>query len=55
MKEEMKKAKVNLHKVIVDEVLSYGGDYAENIELYKYIIDLAVAEITFICLEKGGH
>lgn len=51
-KEEMRKAKANLHKVIVEEVLSNGGNLSEDIEMYKYIIELATNEIIRNCLEK---
>ena len=44
-REEMRKAKANLHKVIVDEILSNGGSYVEDIEMYKYVIELATNEI----------
>ena len=49
--EEMRKAKANLHKIIVDEVLSNGGSFAEDIEMYRYIIELATNEIIYNCLE----
>ena len=51
--EEMRKAKANLHKAIVEEVLSNGGTYAEDIEMYKYIIELATNEIIHNCLEAN--
>lgn len=49
---EMRQAKANLHKVIVEEVLSNGGTLAEDIEMYKYIIELATNQIIYNCLEK---
>lgn len=49
---EMRQAKTNLHKVIVEEVLSNGGSLEEDVEMYKYIIELATNEIIYNCLKK---
>lgn len=42
---EMRKAKQELHKIIIDTVLSYGGTIEEDNELYKYIIGLCLNEL----------
>ena len=41
----MKKAKAELHKEIVDTILSFGGDIYDDAVLYKYIIELASNEL----------
>lgn len=46
---EMRKAKAELHKVIVDTVLSFGGTAFEDMEMYKYIIHLATDELIRGC------
>jgi hypothetical protein len=42
---EMRKAKQELHKIIIDTVLSYRGTIEEDNELYKYIIGLCLNEL----------
>ena len=42
---EMKKAKAELHKEIVDTILSFGGDIYDDAILYRYIIELASNEL----------
>ena len=44
-KAELRQAKADLHKIIVDEVLSKGGTMADDIEMYKYVIELATNEL----------
>lgn len=43
--EEMRKAKAELHKVIVDTVLSFGGALHDDATMYRYIIELASNEL----------
>lgn len=42
---EMRKAKAELHKEIVETVLSFGGDLHDDATLYRYIIELASNEL----------
>ena len=42
---EIRKAKAELHKDIVETVLSFGGDLYDDAILYKYIIELASNEL----------
>lgn len=42
---EMREAKAELHKTIVDTVLSFGGDLRDDAMLYKYVIELASNEL----------
>ena len=49
---EMRQAKANLHKAIIDEILSYGGTIEEDVEMYQYVIELATNEIIY---NLGGN
>ena len=42
---EMRKAKAELHKEIVDTILSFGGDLYDDAALYKYLIEFASNEL----------
>ena len=42
---EMRQAKGNLHYLIVDEILSYGGTWQDDAELWLYVIELASSEL----------
>ena len=42
---EMRKAKAELHKVIIDTVLSFGGTLHDDATMYRYIIELASNEL----------
>ena len=42
---EMRKAKAELHKEIIETVLSFGGDLHDDATLYRYIIELASNEL----------
>ena len=43
--QEMRKAKAELHKIIVDTVLSFGGTLHDDAVMYNYIIELASNEL----------
>lgn len=43
--EEMRKAKAELHKVIIDTVLAFGGTLHDDAIMYQYIIELASNEL----------
>ena len=42
---EIRQAKGNLHCLIVDEILSHGGTWQDQTELWLYIIGLASSEL----------
>jgi hypothetical protein len=42
---ELRQAKANLHYDIVNEVLSYGGTWEEDAQMWLYIIELASSEL----------
>lgn len=42
---EMRKAKAELYKVVVETVLSFGGDLHDDAMMYRYIIELASNEL----------
>jgi hypothetical protein len=42
---EMRKAKAELHKVIIDTVLAFGGTLHDDATMYRYIIELASNEL----------
>ena len=48
---EIRQAKGNLHYVIVDEILSYGGTWQNDAELWLYVIELASTELQKIHTE----
>ena len=50
-KAEMRKAKAELHKVMIETVLSFGGDLYDDATLYKYIIEFASNEL-LICVSS---
>jgi hypothetical protein len=41
--------KAELHKVIVDTILSYGGTSTDDAELYGYVISLCTNELIRMC------
>lgn len=43
--QEMRRAKAELHKVIIDTVLSFGGTLHDDATMYRYIIELASNEL----------
>lgn len=49
---EMRKAKAELHKAIVDTVLSYGGNAKEDATLFRYAIEVASNELFQCVMEK---
>ncbi len=49
---EMRKAKAELHKVMVETVLSFGGGLHDDATLYRYIIELASNELLSCVSEK---
>ena len=48
---EMRKAKTELHSLIIDKVFSFSIDAKENAELFQYIIELASREM-FECVKE---
>ena len=42
---EMRKAKAELHKIIIDTVLGFGGTLHDDATMYQYIIELASNEL----------
>lgn len=46
---EKREAKAELHKVIVETILSYGGTAADDAELYGYVISLCTDELIRMC------
>lgn len=46
---EKQEAKAELHKVIVETILSYGGTVADDAELYGYVISLCTDELIRMC------
>ena len=42
---EIRQAKGNLHCLLVDEILSYGGTWQNEAELWLYVIGLASSEL----------
>lgn len=42
---ELRQAKGNLHCLIIDEILSHGGTWQNEVELWLYVIELASAEL----------
>lgn len=42
---EMRKAKAELHSLIIDKVFSFSADAKENAELFQYIIELVSREM----------
>ena len=42
---EIRQAKGNLHCLIVDEILSHGGTWQNEAELWMYVIELASTEL----------
>ena len=42
---EIRQAKGNLHCLIVDEILSHGGTWQDEAELWMYVIGLASTEL----------
>ena len=42
---ELKQAKANLHYDIVNNILSYGGTWEEDAQMWLYVIELASSEL----------
>lgn len=42
---ELRQAKANLHYDIVNNILSYGGTWEEDAQMWLYIIELASSEL----------
>ena len=42
---ELKQAKANLHYDIVNNILSYGGTWEEDAQMWLYVIQLASSEL----------
>lgn len=42
---ELRQAKANLHYDIVNNILSYGGTWEEDAQMWLYIIELASTEL----------
>ena len=42
---ELRQAKANLHHDIVNNILSYGGTWEEDAQMWLYVIELASAEL----------
>ena len=42
---EMRQAKANLHYDIVNNILSYGGTWQEDAQMWLYVIELASSEL----------
>lgn len=42
---ELRQAKANLHCTIVDEILSYGGTWQDDAQMWLYVIELASTEL----------
>lgn len=51
---EMREAKAELHKVIVNTVLSFGGNLKEDATLYRYAIEVASNEL-FHCVTESQN
>lgn len=49
---EMRKAKAELHKVIIDTVLAFGGTLQDDATMYRYVIELASNELLACVVEK---
>ena len=42
---ELRQAKANLHVDIVNSILSYGGTWQEDAQMWMYVIELASSEL----------
>lgn len=42
---ELRQAKANLHYDIVNNILSYGGTWEEDAQMWLYVIQLASSEL----------
>ena len=42
---ELRQAKANLHYDIVNEILSYGGTWQDDAQMWLYVIEIASAEL----------
>lgn len=42
---ELRQAKANLHYDIVNNILSYGGTWEEDAQMWLYVIELASSEL----------
>lgn len=52
---EMRKAKTELHSLIIDKVFTISTDAKENAELFQYIIELVSREMLECVKELGGN
>ncbi len=52
---EMRKAKAELHKVIVETVFSFGGNTQEDATMFKYIIEIASNELYNCATENENN
>lgn len=48
---EMRRAKAELHSLIIDKVFSYSVDAKENAEMFQYVIESVSREI-FECVKE---
>ena len=42
---ELRQAKANLHYEIVNEILSYGGTWQDDAQMWLYVIEIASTEL----------
>ena len=42
---ELRQAKANLHYEILNEILSYGGTWQDDAQMWLYVIELASTEL----------
>ena len=52
---EMRKAKAELHKVIVETVFSFNGSTQEDATMFKYIIEIASNELYNCAIENENN
>ena len=52
---EMRKAKTELHSLIIDKVFTFSTDAKENAELFQYVVELASREMLECVKELGGN
>ena len=52
--QEIRKAIAELHKTIIDTVLSFGGTVYDDAIMYHYIIELASKELLICVSEKNN-
>ena len=49
---EMRKAKAELHKVMIEAVFSFGGTTQDDATMFRYIIEIASNELLNCVLES---